>query len=107
MPKGDIILVIFPFTNLSGTKLRPSVILSETNQDVTVSFITTQMEWQEPIDILLQPTEENGLRKASLIRVSKIATLDKSLIKGVMGKLSTIEVELLNSKLRRNFQLDS
>jgi hypothetical protein len=30
MTKGDIVLITFPFTDLSGTKLRPAVILIET-----------------------------------------------------------------------------
>lgn len=39
MPKSDIVLITFPFTNLSGSKLRPAVILVETELDITVSFI--------------------------------------------------------------------
>ena len=106
MSKGDIVLITFPFTDLSGTKLRPSVILSESAQDVTVCFITTQTEWQEPTDIVISPNNSNGLRKLSLIRVGKIATLEKILIKGLMGKLSVIEISNLNSKLKLVFQLD-
>lgn len=83
MPKGDIVLINFPFTNLNGTKLRPAVILAETSQDVTVCFITTQLQWKEPTDVQLNPTDINGLRKLSLIRTNKIATLDKSLSKGL------------------------
>ena len=75
MAKGDIVLITFPFTDLSGNKLRPAVVLGETTQDVTVCFITTQIEWQEPTDIVLAPNNDNGLRKLSLIRVGKIATL--------------------------------
>lgn len=45
MAKGDIVLIIFPFTDLSGNKLRPAVIRGETPQDVTVCFITSQTEW--------------------------------------------------------------
>jgi len=53
MAKGDIVLITFPFTDLSGNKLRPAVILAETSMDFTVCFITTQIGWQEPTDILL------------------------------------------------------
>jgi len=105
MDKGDIVLIGFPFTDSSGNKLRPSVILGETIQDVTVCFITTQTEWQEPTDIVLTPTADNGLRKLSLIRVGKIATLEKTLIKGLMGRLTTYEILDLNSKLKLAFQL--
>ena len=81
MAKGDIILITFPFTDLSISKLRPTVILADTNEDVTVTFITTQHRWREPTDVLLTPTSNNGLKLPSLIRTSKIATLDKTLIK--------------------------
>lgn len=56
MAKGDIILIIFPFTNLSGSKLRPAVVLAENSDDVTVTFITSQLRWREPTDVLLTPT---------------------------------------------------
>ena len=47
MPKGDIVLINFPFTDLSGSKLRPAVILADTALDFTVCFITTQLQWEE------------------------------------------------------------
>jgi len=72
MPKGNIVLIPFPFTDLSGNTLRPALILAETSLDITVSFITTQLQWQELPDILLQPSLINGIKKASLIRLSKI-----------------------------------
>jgi mRNA interferase MazF len=87
MAKGDIVLITFPFTDLSGNKLRPAIVLADTNLDFTVCFITTQIGWQEPTDVLLVPTNTNGLKKQSLIRTSKIATLDKSLVKGLLGRL--------------------
>jgi mRNA interferase MazF len=63
MVKGDIILITFPFTDLSGSKLRPTVVLSANELDVTVCFITTQLQWQELTDVPLLPTLFNGLRK--------------------------------------------
>ena len=105
MVKGDIILITFPFTDLSGNKLRPTVVLAETELDVTVCFITTQLQWQEPTDVQLLPTSSNGLRKPSLIRTSKIATLDKALAKGLLGRLIHQEVDDLNNKLKSLLQL--
>ena len=105
MAKGDIVLITFPFTDLSGSKLRPAVILAETTLDLTVCFITTQLQWQEATDVQLLPTSFNGLRKQSLIRTSKIATLDKVLAKGLLGQLNANELTDLNNKLKILFQL--
>jgi mRNA-degrading endonuclease toxin of MazEF toxin-antitoxin module len=105
MAKGDIVLISFPFTDLSGTKLRPAVVLADTSLDLTVCFITTQLGFQEKTDILLQPSQTNGLRRQSLIRSSKIATLDKSLAKGLLGRLSQAEIAQLNTNLKLLFQI--
>ena len=106
MAKGDIILINFPFTDLSGVKLRPAVVLIDSPLDFTVSFITTQLQWQEPTDVLLSPHISNGLKKNSLIRCSKIATLDRGLARGLLGKLTSNEINLLDTNLKRVFLLD-
>ncbi|HMG15582.1 MAG TPA: type II toxin-antitoxin system PemK/MazF family toxin [Saprospiraceae bacterium] len=77
MTKGDIVLITFPFTDLSGSKLRPAIILFDSLLDFTACFITTQLGWQEPTDVLLFPNQTNCLRINSLIRTSKIATIDR------------------------------
>ena len=100
MTKGDIVLINFPFTNLVEGKLRPAVVLVETELDVTVCFITSQIDWQESTDLLVEATTENGLKKASLIRTSKIATIDKALAKGLLGRISSNEEAELNNNLR-------
>ena len=105
MVKGDILLITFPFTDLSGSKLRPTVVLAHTKLDVTVCFITTHLQWQDPADVQLLPTLFNGLRKQSLIRTNKIATLDKTLAKGLLGRLTPIKLNDLNNKRKILLQL--
>ena len=105
MTKGDIVLITFPFTDLRGSKLRPAVILANTNLDITVCFITTKIDWQEPTDVLLVASANNGLRKQSLVRTNKIATLEKSLAKGLLGRLEPTELTELNRQLKILFQL--
>lgn len=103
--KSDIVLITFPFTDLSRSKLRPAVVLVDTPSDITVCFIATQIGLQEPTDVLLQPNVTNGLRKQSLLRTGKIVTLDKSLTKGLLGRLTSQETADLNAKLKTLLQL--
>jgi mRNA interferase MazF len=105
MAKGDIILITFPFTDLTGSKLRPALVLADTSLDFTVCFVTTQIQWQEATDVLVAPSSINGLRKQSLLRISKIATLDRALAKGLLGRITQQDMTDLNSKLKILFQL--
>lgn len=99
MKKGEVVLIPFPFTDLSGSKLRPAVVIISSELDVTVCFITTQFQWQTEYDLQLAPSEMNGLKRNSLIRVGKFATIDKQLILGKLGSLNESQLKLLDQKL--------
>lgn len=106
MNKGDVVLIPFPFSDFSGAKNRPAVILIETDEDVTVAFITTQLKWKTEFDVLLQSSDLNGLKKDSLIRLNKLATIDKELVIGRLGSIDETSTGLLNKNLIRIFRLD-
>jgi len=105
MQKGDVILIVFPFTDLSGNKLRLALVLAETLTDLTVLFITTQLKWKEDTDIILVPDNNNGIKKQSLLRISKIATLDKTLVKGRLGFINTAILYETDTRLKTYLQL--
>ena len=105
MRKGDIVLIPFPFTNLEGVKKRPAVILYKGELDVVVSFITTQLKWSEQTDVIVEPDETNRLKKTSLIRTNKLATLEIELIIGKIGELKKEKLEELDNKLKKVFGL--
>ena len=106
MAKGDVVLLSFPFTDLSGSKLRPAVVLAESVLDVTVCFVTTQLFWEEENDLKLWPNIHSGIKKESLLRVSKIATLDRAFLKGKLGSLCPEEISDMNTKLKTVFALE-
>lgn len=105
MQQGDIILIPFPFTDLKGSKNRLALILIAGNLDITVSFISTKLHWQEAADLLLHPNSVNGLKKPSLIRIGKMATIDKSLVIGKLGNLNFKEIGVLHKKLIQIFEI--
>jgi len=99
------VLIPFPFTNLEGNKLRPALILIALEADVTVAFISTKLHLKEITDLILLPDSINGLKKESLVKLSKIATISKDLIIGQLGELSENEIALVNQNLAALFQL--
>lgn len=106
MTKGDIVLIPFPFTDLTGNKNRPALILVVSENDITVAFITSQTKWEEEFDIELIPTKTNGIKKKSLVRLSKIATIDKELAIGKLGNLTSKEIVKVNRNLVSIFKIE-
>lgn len=106
MVKGDIILVRFPFTDLSGSKLRPALVLLESGDDVVVAFITTVLAERCTGDIQLKKTAENGLKKDSTLRLTKLSTLSKDLIAGWIGNVSREDLVSVNRALMEIFQIE-
>lgn len=95
----------FPFTNLEGSKLRPALILISLDKDITVSFISTKLHLKEDTDLILLPNDKNGLKKESVIKLSKIATISKDLIVGQLGELGKREIDSVDKNLKTLFQI--
>ena len=96
----------FLFTNLEGSKLRPALVLIALEDDITVSFISTKLQSKESSDLILLPDDKNGLKKESILKLSKIATISIDLIIGQLGELSLREIELVNKNLKTLFQIN-
>jgi mRNA interferase MazF len=105
MKKGSVILIPFPFTDLKGNKIRPAVVLNNSGLDVTICFITSEFKWKSECDIFIFPSESNGIKVPSLIRIGKIATIDSTLVLGELGELSMTEIMELDKGLKTFFKL--
>jgi mRNA interferase MazF len=93
---GTIVLIPFPFTDLSFAKVRPGLIVSKksTGDDVIVCFITSKMPHPPSSGLILEPDARNGLKSKSVVRFEKIATLSKRLI---LGEVGNVEKEILHT----------
>ena len=112
LAKGDIVLVPFPFTDLSTTKLRPAVVLwvDSRGNDITLCFISSQNVTRlSPEEFNINTTDPEfsgtGLKVASKVRVSRIVTLERRLITRRIGKLGINQIQQLNKFLTTTFQL--
>ena len=86
---GSIVLTRFPFTDLSGGKVRPALVISRDNarrSDLVLAFITSKPQAAAMPDALaIQPSAQNGLKVASVVRFDKIVTLETRVIAGKLG----------------------
>ena len=102
MKPGDVVLITYPFTDLSSIKVRPALVISslkynQRQDDVIFLPITHNVTRIYSEDIHVSPTDsgfkETGLKKTSAIRAGKVFTLQKDLAKSYLGNVSD---ELLN-----------
>jgi mRNA interferase MazF len=93
---GSVVLTRFPFTDLTGNKLRPALVISRDNErrsDLVLAFITSNTQMAASPDALpLTPSRANGLKVPSVIRFDKVATLESRVI---VGQLGTAEATFL------------
>jgi len=104
MKKGDIVLVKYPFTDLSAEKLRPALVLLQEDEenDLLLAFITSSTIRKNPFDILILK-EKTGLHKDSIVRLKKLMTIHKSIIAGKIGNVSEEQWQEIEMGLRRMF----
>ncbi len=84
---GDIVLLKSPFTDGLSSKKRPALVIKDSKDgDVIVCRVTSKL-YQTSFDIKLRNWEKYGLRLPSVIRVHKIAALEKNLADLKIGQL--------------------
>ncbi len=87
--KGDVVVVPFPFSDLTGAKRRPALVLAAPGgNDLILCQITSQAV-RDPHAIALTNAdfETGSLRRDSNARPNRIFTCDRSLILYKAGSL--------------------
>jgi len=108
--KGKIVLVPFPFTDLTAAKLRPALVIYEGEKDVVVAFISSKVPSElSEVDVLVTRKDtsfkKSGLKVDSLIKLDKIATVLKDLVVGELGELDEELRREVNRKLKKMLEM--
>ncbi len=93
---GDIVLIPFPFSELSNIKVRPAVVICETSdiyRDIVLSAISSKIRNSVKY-FILKPNTENNLKVESTVLVDRIFTLKKSNIIHNLVRLSDKELTI-------------
>jgi len=110
MERGDVVLVPFPFAELTAIKARPAVIISgETFMTaegrIIVAGITSNLAaHRNPTAYPLPDWSRAGLKKPSVV-TSWLATLSPKLVQLAVGRLSSKDLEEMKKRLKIALEL--
>lgn len=114
MIRHKVVLVPFPFDDLSTTKVRPAVCLTEPlgpHRHVVLAFITSRIpDTPLPTDLVLESRDSwfsaTGLRVSSTLQLHRLMTVSTRLIRRQLGDLSPELQARVAGALRRLFGLE-
>ena len=88
--KGSVVLVAFPFSDLSASKLRPAIVLASAGSDDWILCQVTSNPYadQKAVRIGEADFEAGSLRRTSFARPGKLFTANKALMKAEIGCLN-------------------
>lgn len=105
--QGDIVLVPFPLTDLSKSKVRPAIVVSSTEvndtNDVILAAITTNIRNDEFSYLLENTSLTKAIDRPSEVRCHKIFTCDQFIIQKVISALEKPALVDLVRQIKRNF----
>lgn len=95
--QGTVVLIPFPFSDLTGLKQRPALVMSseesqqETRQIICMMITSTAATLST--DYRLTSWQQSGLLKPSVVKVNRIFTINSDLVKRIMGELPDKDVD--------------
>jgi mRNA interferase MazF len=107
---GEIVLISFPFTNLTDAKIRPALVISELKEDIIVVGIFSKIpDILEESWFLINEEDpwfkQTGLKKTSVIKTGKIAVIHNSIVRKKLGKLPVDIFGLVKEKMRKTLKI--
>lgn len=103
--RGDVVLVRFPFTDLTTTKKRPALVIStdfynQSQINLIIAAITSQTHRLGIGDCLIQNWREAGLAKPSQVKAT-ITTIEQDLVLRKLGTLTPDDMKVVDQELTK------
>lgn len=99
--KHDVILVRYPFSDLSSSKVRPAVVVSASHpsQDILITPLTSKTSYLLPGEFVLSDWAASGLNVATAAKRG-VYTVHEGLVIKVIGQLAKDDASRLDQSLR-------
>lgn len=101
---GDVYVCVFPFTSGQAAKARPVLVLMDLGPDCLICRITS-VPHRGFLDLPVTNWQEVGLEKPSTIRLSRLVTVEKSLLRLRIGRLAHVDLEHVRMLWNEKFRL--
>jgi mRNA-degrading endonuclease toxin of MazEF toxin-antitoxin module len=112
MNRGDVVQVEWPFSDRTGSKTRPAVVvqadfLNGLIDDTILVQITGTRHGIPGTEVELDPANENasGLSKVCYASCTNLLTLDQSFVVGTVGYLSDAVMRKIEACLKIVFEM--
>lgn len=99
--RGDVVVLNFPFSDLSQTKRRPALVLAAVKGDDVILCQITSQSKSDPYSIPLEGADftSRGLNQSSRIRPNRLFTADEGIVRYRAGHVSDAKVNEVVDRL--------
>ena len=102
---GDVVLAPVPFTDLTGVKTRPVLVLADVDMGdwVVCAVTTTSQRRGGDIQLARSDLQGDGLARNSWVRSNRLYTLNESLFLDTLGAVSSAKLAEVSAAARGLF----
>jgi mRNA interferase MazF len=108
MKRGEVVIVDFPFSDQSGSKRRPALVvqadsLNQRIRETILASISTTANGSIPTHVLIDPKREpnSGLNADCGVQYEKLLVVDQHFIKGIIGDLAEQTMRQIDECLKK------
>jgi mRNA interferase MazF len=108
--RADVVLVSFVFSDETGIKRRPAVIVSSahyngTREEIIVAGITSNTQRRLPGDHVIEQWQQSGIALPS-VATGILQTIKQTMIARKLGTMPTADMRAIDTNLRGILDLD-